>query len=142
MSPEVWHFMSFQTFMGHSLPPRCTSGSNLINSVKMLRLHIRFLIYVSKMHLFSQRGCNLQSASMRSNTAIRMITVACALKSFLNRGFIMVFHKLYIILFPISPIQDEKRGNVIHKVLWLRPIFIRIFKTKLLMVSIEPLSHV
>ena len=69
-----------------SVPPRCASGRNLINSVKILRLHIRFQIFVLKMLLLSQRGCNLQAAAMKFNTAMHMITVACILKSFLNRG--------------------------------------------------------
>ena len=63
-------------------PHRCASGSNLINSVKMLLLHIRFQIFVLKMRLLFQRGWNLQSAAIKFNTAINMITVTCALKSF------------------------------------------------------------
>ena len=66
-------------------PPRCVSGSNLIDSVKMLRLHIRFQIFVLKMCLSFQQGCKLQSATMKFSTAMHMITVACPLKSFLNR---------------------------------------------------------
>ena len=42
--------------------------------------------YLSNMCLMSQRECNLQSIAMKFNTAMHMITVACALKSCLNRG--------------------------------------------------------
>ena len=72
----------FRSLWGIFSPPRCTSGSDLINSVKTLQLRV----FVLKLLLLSQRGCNLQAASMKSNTAIHMITAACELKSFLIRG--------------------------------------------------------
>ena len=147
-----WTIQIHFSFWGQAKsPPRCAPDSNLINSVNMLRLHIRFQIFVLKMCLWSQRGCNLQSAAMKFNIAMHMITVPCILKGFLNRGItrtvlyvfesILVFHKLYIILFLFTPTWDEKRGNVTRKTLYLRPIVVRILKKKLLMVSLEPLRH-
>ena len=66
--------------------PKCESGSNLINSVKMLWLHLHCQIFILKMCLMSQQGCNLQSIALKFNAAMQMITEACILKSFLNRG--------------------------------------------------------
>ena len=56
-------------------PPRCASGSIMINSVKMLQLHIHFQIFAAKINLVSQRECNLQSATIKFNTAMHMIIV-------------------------------------------------------------------
>ena len=87
---------------------------DLINFVKMLWLHIRFQMFVLKMRLLSQQGCKLQSAAMKINTGMHMIIAVCALKRFLQRVLItqtvlhmcqsiLVLHKLYIILFTLTP---------------------------------------
>ena len=89
------------------------SSSKMHNSVKMLGLDICFQISILKMHLLSQQGCNLKSATMKFNTAMHMSTVACALKGFMNRvlhGQFSMFlnlscvSQIYIIFFPLSPI--------------------------------------
>ena len=85
---DLYEAFSGQVIYSYTLfiwRPRCISACNLIDSVTMLRLHIRFQIFVLEIHLLSQRRCYLQSAAMKFNTAMHMITVACILKSFRNR---------------------------------------------------------